>query len=235
MNFRGAGANVIGDAQAAAPSVRSYAAGQCREKRLGIRIRNRQDRDFRNCRSVFDLQALGVFGCANARGERVTGIKRHVGDAAALDAIGRAVGPGRESLSLDESIFMRIGKYQAADGPVLGRDFGLDTAPGMIVASDDNLSLDRYAQAIELLVVFRDAVVDVDQRSAHVAVDGVSVVGGKLLGLLIGRGILRNGWFLELSYELRAALDELDEAFLGRGEENVKLFDVRVETELLEF
>src|SRR5260370_18947553 len=159
--LRGAGDTVIGDAQDAAPSFGSNAASQRSKQGLGIRIRNRQDRNFRNCRSVFDLQALGVFCCANARRKRVTGIKWHVGDAAALDAIGWAIGASRISFTLDESIFMRIGEYQAADGAVLGRDFGLDAAPGMVVARDDNFSLHGNAHAIELLVVFGDAVVAV--------------------------------------------------------------------------
>src|SRR5260370_21181123 len=117
--LRGAGDTVIGDAQDAAPSFGSNAASQRSKQGLGIRIRNRQDRNFRNCRSVFDLQALGVFGCANARRKRVTGIERHVGDAAALDAIGWAIGARRVSFTLDESILMPIAEYQAAAAAVL--------------------------------------------------------------------------------------------------------------------
>ncbi len=38
---------------------------------------------------------------------------------------------------------------------------------------------------------------------------------------------------LKLGDKLRTAFDKLDEAFFGRGKEDVKLFDVRIETELL--
>ncbi len=80
---------------------------------------------------------------------------------------------------------MRVGVNQAANGAVLGGNLGLDAAPGVVVARDDNLSLDGDAHALELLVVLGDSVVDVDKRSGDVAVDRVSVIGGQLLGLLI--------------------------------------------------
>src|SRR5256885_6629329 len=101
------------------------------------------------------------------------------------DAMRRAVGPGRERLSRDKSVLVRVGVNQAANGAMFGGDLGFDPAPGMVVARDDNLSLHGNTHTVELFVVFGDSVVDVDQRSGHVAVDRVSVIGGKLLGLLI--------------------------------------------------
>ncbi len=68
---------------------------------------------------------------------------------------------------------------------MFGGDFRLDAAPGVVVAGDDNFAFYGNAHAVELLVVFGNSVVDVDERSGDVAVDGVSVVGRKLLGLLI--------------------------------------------------
>src|SRR5258707_793040 len=235
VDFRGAGPDVIGDAEAAAPSFRSHAASQGNKQWLRIRVGNRQDRDFRNRWSVFNFQTLGIFRCANARRERVTGIKGHVRDAPPLDSIRRTISAGGERLSLDESIFMRVGEYEAADSAVFGGNFRLDAAPGVEVARDDNLPLYRNAHALELLVVFRDSVVNIDERSGHVAIDRVSVIGGKLLGLLIGGGILHKRGLLELGNELRAAVDKLDETFFRRGKEDVKLLDVCVETKLLEF
>jgi hypothetical protein len=105
----------------------------------------------------------------------------------------------------------------------------------MIIASDDDLTFDGNAHPIKLLVIFRHTIVDVDKRSGDIAVDGVGVVSGKLLGLLIRGGILRKSGLLELGGEFRAAFDEFDEALPGCGKENVELLYVGVETKFLEF
>ena len=105
----------------------------------------------------------------------------------------------------------------------------------MVVARDDNLALDGNTHALELLVVLRNSVVDIDERGSHVAVDRVSIIGGELLGLLIRGEVLRKCGFLEFGDKLRAPFDELNEAFPGRGKENFELLDVGIETELLEF
>src|SRR5207302_7175947 len=118
---------------------------------------------------------------------------------------------------LDESVFVRIGKNEAADGAVLGSNLGLDTAPRVVIARDDDLALHGNAHAIELLVVLRDTVVHVDELSGDVSVDRVRVIGGKLLGLLIRGGILRKRGLLKLGCEFRAAFDQLNSAFRGRG------------------
>ncbi len=184
VNFSGAGADVIRHSKAAAPSFRSDAASQCSEQRLRVGVGNWQHRDFGDRGSVFDFEALGVFGGSNSRRERITGIKWHVRNAAALDTIQGAIGAGGKSLSLSESVFMRVGIDEATDSAVLGGNLGLDAAPGMVVAGNDNFSLYGNTHALKLLVVFGDSVVDVDEGSGDVAVDGVGVVGGKLLGLL---------------------------------------------------
>ena len=235
VNFRGSGAEVISDAKAAAPTFRDYTAGQCSKQGLRVRIRDWQDRDFRDCWGVFDFQALGVFRGPHPRRERIAGIEWHVRDAAALDSIGWPISPGRVSLSLDKTVLVRIGINQEAHRAVLGGNFGLDAAPGVEITRDDNLALHGNAHAIELLVVFGDSVVDIHELSCDVAVDRVRVIGGKLLGLLVRRGVLRKRRFLELGNEFRTAFDELDEPFFRRREENVKLFDMRVEAKLLEF
>ncbi len=80
---------------------------------------------------------------------------------------------------------MRVGVNQAANSAMFGGNLGLDPAPGMVVARDDNLPLHGNTHTVELFVVLGDSVVDVDQRGGHVAVDRVSVIGGKLLGLLV--------------------------------------------------
>ncbi len=235
MNFRGAGADVIGDAEAAAPPFRSHPAGQRSKKWLRVGVGDRQHRNLGNRGSFFHFKTLGVFRGSNARRERIPWIERHVSDAAALDPIERAKRSGGKCFAADEPILMRVGVNQAANGAVLGRNFGLDAAPGVVVTRDDNLPLDGDTHALELLVVLGDPVVDVDERGSDVAVDRVSVIGGELLDLLIGGGVLRKSGFLEPGDELRAAFDEFNDTFSGRWKENVKLLDVRVETEVLEF
>src|SRR6266436_427419 len=185
MNFRRARAYVVGHAEATAPLCRSHAAVQRREQRLRVGIRNRQNRNLGDRGGFFDLQALGVFRGANARRERVAWIVRHVRNAAPLNSIGRAEGAGGKCLSLIKSVFVRIGEYEAADSAVFGSNLGLDAAPGVVVTGDDDLALHGNTHAVELLVVFGNSVVDLDERGGDVAVDRVGVVSGELLGLLI--------------------------------------------------
>src|SRR6266478_6029185 len=186
VNFRGAGADVIGDGEAAAPLLRSHPAAQRSKKWLRVGIGDRQHRNFGNRGSVFHLQTFGVFRGSNVRCEGVARIVRHVGDAAALDSIGGTICACRKGLPFDKSVFMRVGVDQAANGTVLGGNLGLDAAPGVEVARNDDFALDGDAHALELLVVFGDSVVDVDEGSGNIAVDRVGIVGGKLLSLLTG-------------------------------------------------
>src|SRR5260370_37290150 len=115
MNFRRAWAYVVGHAEATAPLCRSHAAGQRREQRLRVGIRNRQNRNLGDRGGFFDLQALGVFRGANARRERVTWIVRHVRNAAPLNSIGRAEGAGGRRFFLRKTVFVRNWEYYGDD------------------------------------------------------------------------------------------------------------------------
>ncbi len=88
--------------------------------------------------------------------------------------------------------------------------------------------------ALEYFVVLGDAVIHVDERRGDIAVGGIRVVGGKLLGLLIRGGICGQRGLLQLGGEVRPALDEFDEALFRRGEEHVEGFDMRVEAKFFE-
>ena len=235
VHFRRAGADAVSHAESAAPIGGSDASGERGEKRLRVAVRNREHGNFCDRRRFFDLEALRVFRCADAGSERIAGVERHVGDAAALDSVFRTPRALRKCFALREAVFVGIGINQAADGAVFGGDFRLDAAPGMVITRDDDFSFDAHAHAIELFVIFGDAVVDVDERSGDVTVDGVDVVRGKLLVLLIRSWILREGRLLQLGAEFRAAFDEFDDAFFRRRIEHVELFDVRVEAELFKF
>ena len=73
--------------------------------------------------------------------------------------------------------------------PCSAATFGLMPRQECAVARDDDGALHRDAEPLELLVVLGQAVVDVDERPGHVAVDRVGVVGRQLLGLLAGRRV----------------------------------------------
>ncbi len=164
--------------------------------------------------------------------ERIAGIVG-VHDAAALHAVGgteRAVGI---MLALEEAVVARVGVDDAADRAVLGGDLGLDAAPRAAVAGDDDGSLDRDAHALQLFVVFAHAVVHIDERAGDVAVFGVGVVGGQLLGGLRRRGIDSDRRLLQLGGELRG-LEHLELALFRRRKEHIEGLDVRVEAEFLE-
>ena len=106
------------------------------------------------------------------------------------------IAPGtlRVDVALEVAVVARVGVDEAAHGPVLGRDLGLDAAPGPAVAGDDDLALHVDAVAGQGLVVAGHAVVDVHEGALHVAVDRVGVVDGKLLlGLARGRVLLEGG------------------------------------------
>src|SRR5262249_28898216 len=115
-----------------------------------------------------------------------------------------------------EAVFAGVGVDEAAHGAVFAGDFRLDAAPGAAVFDDDDSAIDRNAQPGQQLVVFRDAIVNEDQRCGDVAVDGIRVVSGKLFVLLIGRRILRYGRLLQLGGELGAAFDQLNGALFWR-------------------
>src|SRR5262249_5620055 len=139
--------------------------------------------------------------------QRIARVKRHIGNAAALCTVFRAPRPFRKNFAFDISVFVRIGINQAADGTVLGGDFGLDAAPRVIIARDDDRALHRDAHAIELLVIFGHAVVDVDEWRGDVTVFGVDVVCRQLLAGLIRSRVLFDYRLLQLGDEFRAAFD----------------------------
>src|SRR5262249_60214000 len=90
------------------------------------------------------------------------------------------------------AVVARIGIDDASNGPVLRSDFGLDTAPGIAIARNHDGSLHRDAKAVEFFVVFGNSVVHIDERRGDIAVNGIGVVSGQLLALLVGDWVLGN-------------------------------------------
>ena len=116
---------------------------------------------------------------------------------------------------------------------MLGCDFRLDAAPGVAVARDDDGAPDRNAAAIEILVVLRPSVVDVDDRAGDVAVDRVRVERRQLLVLLGRCRVLGHCRLFEFQRERRRR-DHFDAALFRRREEHVVGLDARVPSPFLE-
>ena len=81
---------------------------------------------------------------------------------------------------------------------MLGGDLGFHAAPRLIVLGDHDRAFDRDAQAVELFVVFGQAVVHEDQRRGDVAVRRIGVVGRKLFRFLVRCRIDRQRWLFQL-------------------------------------
>ena len=141
MDSRRARAKTVGDGKRSTPRRRCNGSTHGGKQRLRIALRNRQHRNLGDRGRIFDGQALCVSGGADARRERIAGVKRHVRDAAALYALLGAIRALREDAAFGVAIVVRIGIDQAADRAVLGRDLGLDAAPRASIASDDDRAL----------------------------------------------------------------------------------------------
>ena len=171
-------ADVIGDRQCAAPVGGATWPSKRREEHLGVGIGDGQRGNLQDGGCLGDLQPLGVLGRADARGQRIAGIERHVGDRSALDPMGRAHRAGRIGFIDRIAVIGRIGIDDAADRAMLLREFGLQPAPALAVAGDDDLALDADAEPLQRLVVVLHSVIDVDQAGGNVAVALVCDIGG---------------------------------------------------------
>ena len=94
--------------------------------------------------------------------------------------VGRAPAAARIDVALRVAVVGGIRIDDAADRAVLVRELGLEPAPAAAVARDDDLALHVDAAPLELLVVIRHAVIDVDELAGDVAVGAVDVVGRQL-------------------------------------------------------
>ena len=233
MHLRRPGANVVRDPESAAPLVGRRRAGERREQRLGVAVRDRQHGNLGNRLRLGGGQALCVLGRAHARRERVARIHRHVHHAAALHAIPGPPRPVGIDIALGVAVIPGVRVDEAADRAVLGRDLGLDAAPRPEVARDHDRALHGDPQPLEPLVVGRHAVVHVNEGGGDVAVHRVRVVGRELLGLLARRRVARQRRLLQLRHEL-GRRDQLHHALFGRGKQHVERLDLRVEPEALE-
>ena len=140
----------------------------------------------------------------------------------------------RENVALEVTIIARVGVDQASDRPVFGSHLGLDAAPGLAIAGDHDCAFHRDAQPFQLLVIIRNAVVDINQWRSDISICGIRVISGKLLGLLVGSWIDCERRLLQRSRE-PGGLYQLDRTLFGSREEDVEVLDVRVQSPCFHF
>ncbi len=227
------GSDVVGDGQRAAPGDGSDRSAESGQQRLRVAVRDREHGDPGNRPGVLDRQPLRVGRGAHARRERIAGIDGHVLHAAALHPVARPHRSFREHVAAEVPVVSRIGVNEASDGAVFGRHLRFDAPPRGSVARDHDGALHRDAKSVEILVVRRPAVVDVDEGSGDVAVRRVGVVGGQLLGLLAGGRVTRHRGLFQFRDEPRRR-HHLEQAFLRRRKQDVETLDLRVPAPRLE-
>src|SRR5258708_3184367 len=243
MHFEGVGDRVIGEWKIGAPVVGGDWTGECGEQGLSVAIRNGQHGNFGDDGRIFQLQALGIFFRGYAGSKRVAGVDGIVSHAAALHTVAWTEAALGKSFARRIAVAFGIGIDDAADGAVFRGNLGLDAAPGVSVAGDGDRAFDGNTEAFEALVIFGDAVIDVDERRDDVAILRVGVVGWQLLGLLAGGRIDGESGLFEFRAEFHGAvgggcalaIEKFKLAFFGRGEQDVVRFDLNVKAEFLEF
>ncbi len=184
-----AGAGHVRERERAAPVLRHELAAERLEEGRGVGVGDGHDGDLGDGLDVRKRDQFCAGYCADAGRLRVAGVDGHVHDAAALDAVRWTHGAFGIDRSAVVAVLVRVGVDKAADSAMLGGELGLDATPGLAVARDDDGAFDGDSHGLELLVVGWCAEVDVDERGGDVAVTGVGVVGGQLLGLLVGGGV----------------------------------------------
>src|SRR6185312_1562880 len=233
MDSRRPGSNLVGDWERTTPAVRRNVTANGREQWLRITVRDGKHGDLREHLHVLECETLCILRSADTRSQRITRIRRHVHHTATLDAVCGTHRSFGKDVTIVVNVIAGIGIDQTADRAVLRGDFRLDASPRLAVTRDDDRTLDRYTAPCELIVVRRNSIIDVDERTRDVAVDRVCVIRRKLFRRLGRRRVSLYRWFLEFRGEARRR-DELDESLLWRREEHVERLDVRIPTSILE-
>ena len=202
-------------------------------QRLRVAVRDRQHGNLREDGRFVDRRAPGARHGADADRQRVARRAAQVFHRSALHAVARPHRAVRKHGPQRKPVVFRVGVDQAAGRAVFGRDLRLDAAEDLPVAHQDNRAARRNAHALELLVVLDASVVGVHERRRDVAVDRIGVVRRQLFRLLAARRVHRHDRLVQLRPEPRR-LDQLQHAFLRRGEEHVELLDRGVPAPLLE-
>ena len=114
---------------------------------------------------------------------------------------------------------------------MFGGDLRFNTAPALAVARDYDLPLDIDSLLRQVIVIFRNAVIHVHQRSSYVARGRIGVIG-RQLACLRRRFVFGDGRF----FERRFVLDGTHQLQNARGrirQQSLEILDARIQTEFL--
>ena len=225
MHRRRTGTDVIRDRQRTTPRTRRHLTADGLHQRQRVGVTQRQHRNLHDRGTVLDREALRVLRRAAPRRERITRIGGHVRHRPALRPVLHPVRPCGVHIPLPIPVVPRIRIQNAPHGAVFRGHLGLDPAPRAAVPRDHDLPLHTDPAPLQLLVVRRNAVVDVDQLGRHIPVARVGVVGRQPpVDDSRGRVFFQYG-LGESRHEVRG-LHQLDHARDRRGIEHVEHLDL---------
>ena len=168
--------DVIMERQPALPALRHGRSGHRLEEAARVPVTHRDDRNLGDVERIFGKASRPFDGRPAGRG----GIAVAVHHAAALDPVRVAHRPLGVHVAPEVAVVLRIGIHDEPHRAALLRLARLDAAEGPAVAGDRDLACHTDAEGIECLVVFDEAVVDVDDVRRRVTVPGVAVEGRDL-------------------------------------------------------
>ena len=122
MDFRGPGSEVVSERQGAAPGIRRHRPAERTEQRFGVRIGNRQHRNFQDRPGFVHGEPLGSRGRTGARRERVAAVQGEVLDRAPLHAVAGTITASRISVAGPVAVIAGIRIDQATDGAMFVRE-----------------------------------------------------------------------------------------------------------------
>ena len=220
---------VISHWQGPAPGLRRNRAFERLQEGERIRLRNRQHGNLRESRGLRQRYSLGVLRGPHPGRQRIAREQRHVHHGTALRAVFIAPCPFGISVALEKAVIAGIRINKATDCAMLRSHLGLDAAPSAAITGDHDPAFNINPPLRQQFIIFRHPVVHVNEPGGHVAIDGISVVGGQLLRGESRSRVLRQNRFRQSGGERRRT-GHLQQAGLGGGKQHLKLLDLGVVT-----
>ncbi len=226
-------AHVIGDRQRAAPTLGRDRSFQGVQEVQGVAIADRDHRDLQDRLGLADGDARRAFHGPDPRRERIAGLHRDVLHGAALDPAIRTERALRIGVARSIAVVGRVRINDAAHRAVLIGELGLEPSPANPVPGDHDLALHIQPQALKGFIVRWHAVVQVDQRSRHIAVRAIGHIARQTAGLVRRRRIACDWRLVEIG-PVGVGARQFEQLGLRRRIEHAEGLDVRVPTPRLE-
>ncbi len=233
MNLRWPRPNMVGDRKVAAPLCGDRLATDSREQRFGVSVGDWHHWNLSNDGIVFERQTLRVLCRADAGGERITTVESVVDPPALHSLLGPICAFGKY-IAGGVTVVTRIGIDDASHGAMLGGDLRLDAAPRASVTGDHDGPLYRHTHPVEAVIIGADALVHINQRRGHIAVDRVgrcrSVVASACYRMW---GLHATGGSCSFALKVVGATSSNSRS-LGVGKSTIEGLDLRVQPPALE-